>query len=73
MIGPWEVTNKSTAPVMYYASDLDDLNEGAERRCIKALLKRAKLDDVSITAITVDVGEEGTTAVLVGTRDLTSS
>lgn len=67
MIGPWEVTASGCAPVMYCTGD-DSISDDAVLTQIKALLKRAKKDGTSITAITVAVSDEESTVTLVGTK-----
>ena len=67
MIGPWEVTASGHGPVMYCAGD-DSLSDSAVLAQIKALLKRAKKDSVSITAITVSVDDDGSIVTLMGTE-----
>ena len=67
MTGPWEINAEGYGPRMYCASSRS-LSDTAALQQIKALLKRAKKDSVSITAITVSVDDDGTLVTLMGTE-----
>lgn len=63
----WEVNSPATPPVMFCAHEAG-WDETTEYTLIKALVKKAKKEGVTITTISVSVNDEGMTATLCGTR-----
>lgn len=64
----WEVTDRSSLPVMWCASD-EDISDAMTRRLIKALLKKAKEHGISIDSIHSSIDEEGQSVTLFGTSN----
>lgn len=64
----WEVTSRSSTPVMWCASD-GDISDAVTYRLVKDLLKKAKQHDLSINVITVSADEGGQFVSLFGTAN----
>lgn len=66
MIGPWLITSSSSLPAMLCAAD-ESLSDDTAVALIKASLKKAKKEKISVHAITVSINDEGTHVTLCGT------
>lgn len=64
----WKVTSTASTPALLCGYIKNDISDDATVRLIKQMLKRAKQENVAISAITVRIDDEDTMVDLHGTE-----